>query len=55
MDLGRYNDHRQAELDLKEILATYPKSGRNDEQDRWWAHDAEGKKFKFVIESEGAA
>jgi hypothetical protein len=30
MVLGRYNDYRKAELALKEELATYPKSGRNE-------------------------
>lgn len=47
---GRYNDHQQAELAIKEILAGYEKHGRNEEHDRWWAHDAKGIKFKFWIE-----
>jgi hypothetical protein len=54
---GRYNDRQQAELAIKQILAAYKENGRNAQQDYWWAHDAEGKKFRFVIdgESEGAA
>lgn len=51
---GRYNDRQQAELALEKELASYPKSGRDDEQDRWWAHDAKGKKFRFWIEPVGA-
>jgi hypothetical protein len=52
----RYDDRQQAELAIKQILAAYKKNGRNAEHDYWWAHDAAGKKFKFVIsgESDGA-
>jgi hypothetical protein len=54
---GRYNDHQQAELAIKQVLAEYKKNGYDAQHDYWWAHDAGGNKFKFWIsvESEGAA
>lgn len=46
---GSYEDHQQAELALKEMLAKYNNSGRNDEQGYWWAYDAQGQTIKFLI------